>query len=348
MILDNRSMIKKIDKSGMLNLLEKFAVQCMDADSIKISPVVAQEYDCIVWAGMGGSAIAGDILKQVVERNCSIPMFVHRNYGLPKFVSNKSLVLAISYSGDTEETLDACTEAVKRKATVWTLSSGGKLEKFAKNNKIPHAKIPAGQPPRCSLGYLFFPAANLFFMLGYIKKIVVEKIAEIADACVKKYGVDAVDNNLAKEFARKIHNKNAVIYSGDFLLPVAIRWKTQFAENSKHMVSVNVFPEMNHNEIMAWNFPIQYVENSIVLFLYDRNDHQRTKLRMELTADILKKKSILVEKLESDESEPVQRMFSLLLLGDWVSFYSALLNGVDPTEIKEISLLKKELTSTNQ
>ncbi|HOK79917.1 MAG TPA: bifunctional phosphoglucose/phosphomannose isomerase [bacterium] len=348
MIIDNRSLIKKIDKSGMLDLLEKFALQCKEADSIEVSCVPQQKYDCIIWAGMGGSAIAGDILKQVIQHNCSTPFFVHRNYGLPKFVSNKSLVLGISYSGDTEETCDACTEAVNRGAMVWTLSSGGKLEEFAMNNRIPHVKIPSGQPPRCSLGYLFFPPANLLFMLGYIKKIETEKIAEIADMCAKKYGVDNQENNIAKEFARKIYNKNVVIYSGDFLSPVALRWKTQMAENSKHMVLTNVFPEMNHNEIMAWNFPSHYIKNSIVFFLYDRGDHERIKLRMDLTADILSMKSIQVQKIESDEQEPVQRMFSLLLLGDWISFYLALLNGVDPTEIKEISYLKTKLASSNQ
>ncbi|MGB9642144.1 MAG: SIS domain-containing protein, partial [Candidatus Ratteibacteria bacterium] len=163
MIMNNRNIIQKIDKSGMLELLGKFALQCKKADSIEVSCVPQKEYDCIVWAAMGGSAIAGDMLKQIVEQNCFMPFIVHRNYGLPKFVSNKSLVLGISYSGDTEETCDACIEAVNRGATVWTLSSGGKLEKFARNKKIPHVKIPAGQPPRCSLGYLFFPPANLLF-----------------------------------------------------------------------------------------------------------------------------------------------------------------------------------------
>ncbi|MCM8763929.1 MAG: bifunctional phosphoglucose/phosphomannose isomerase [Candidatus Omnitrophica bacterium] len=344
MILDDKNLIRKIDKSGMLELIENFDSQCIDADSISISDVPVRDYDCVVWAGMGGSAIAGDILKQMVEMYCSLPFIVHRNYGLPNYVNNRSLVFAISYSGDTEETLSAFKEGVKKKASIVSLSSGGQLEKLSKREGVLHIKIPAGQPPRCSLGYIFFPLANLLRRLGFVEQVDAGKIAELARTYRNIYGVESRENR-AKEFARKMHGKNIVIYSGEGLLPAATRWKTQIAENSKQMVAVNVFPEMNHNEIMAWNFPSHLISNSVVFFLRDSKDNERVRLRMNLTGEILKSKSIPVYDVESQGIQTVERIFSLILLGDWISFYLALLNGVDPTEIKEISYLKKKLSS---
>ena len=345
-ILDSRDLIKKIDKSGMLKLIENFDSQCIEADSISIGDIPARDYNCIVFAGMGGSAIAGDILKQMFEQHCSLPFIVHRNYGLPDYVNDRSLVFAVSYSGDTEETLSAFREAMKRNALVVSLSSGGQLEKLSNKYGVLYIKIPAGQPPRCSLGYIFFPLANLLRKLGYVKQVNVEKIAEIAKNCANVYGVESRENK-AKEFARIMRGKIVVLYSGDLLLPAATRWKTQMAENSKQMVAVNVFPEMNHNEIMAWNFPLNWISNSVVFFLRDTRDNERVKLRMDLTGKILKSKSTPVYEVESEGTQVVERIFSLILLGDWISFYLALLNGVDPTEIKEISYLKRELASSS-
>ncbi|MCM8815771.1 MAG: bifunctional phosphoglucose/phosphomannose isomerase [Candidatus Omnitrophica bacterium] len=342
MILENRNLIEKIDKSGMLKLIESFDMQCIEADSITVECTYEGNYNCIVFAGMGGSAIAGDILKQMVEIHCFLPFIVHRNYGLPGCVNEKSLVLAVSYSGDTEETLSAFEQAVKIGARVVSLSSGGKLEELSKKAGTLHIKIPSGQPPRCSLGYIFFPIANLLKKLGHIKNVNVSKIVELARTYRNVYGVESRENK-AKEFARLMHGKNIFIYSGELLLPAATRWKTQIAENSKQMVSINVFPEMNHNEIMAWNFPLHLVSNSIVFFLRDPQDNERVKIRMSLTGEILKSKAIPVYEIESQGIDVVERIFSLILLGDWVSFYLAILNGVDPTEIREITYLKKKL-----
>lgn len=345
MILENREIIGKIDRSNMLKLIEEFDQQCINARSISVPDIPAQNYNCIVCAGMGGSAIAGDILKELTEEGKSIPFVVHRDYGLPNFVNERSLVLTISYSGNTEETISAFKEAIKRKSTIVSLSSGGELEDLSKKYSISHIKIPAGQPPRCSLGYIFFPLAHLLEKSGFIKVVNVEKIAEIARDCRNRYGVEN-EKNKAKDFARLMHGKNVVIYSGQTLFPVITRWKTQLAENSKQMVSVNLFPEMNHNEIMAWNFPSVFIKNTIVFFLYDRTDNERVKIRMDLTSGILKSKSIPVYEIEGEENEKIERMFSLIFLGDWISFYLALLNGVDPTEIKEISYLKTKLTES--
>ncbi|HPP66805.1 MAG TPA: bifunctional phosphoglucose/phosphomannose isomerase [bacterium] len=345
MILDDKSYIEKIDKSNMLHLIEGFDRQCIKAGSIKLFPVEKRPYSHIVFCGMGGSAIAGDILKKLVEINSSTPFFVHRDYGLPNFVGKDSLVIVVSYSGNTEETIDAYQQAIARGSTVWVLSSGGNLEERARADKKPYVKIPAGQPPRCSLGYLFFPVARMLYMLGIIKPVVAERIAEMATYSKRNYGVERTKGNRAKKIATIMHNRNVVIYSGNFLYPAVLRWKTQLAENSKHSVSINCFPEMNHNEIMAWSHPKFLIENSVVFFFYDANDCQRVKLRMDLTRKIFEVKSIKTQKFFSHGRNPADRIFSLIMLGDWVSFYLAILNGMDPTEIKEISYLKKKLSS---
>lgn len=342
MILDNRELIRKIDRSNMLELLENFDRQCIEASSIDTGEIPLLEFNCVVFAGMGGSAIVGDILKQLVKKNCTVPFWVHRNYGLPHFVDNRSLVFAVSYSGNTEETLSAFKEAINRGSVVVSLSSGGVLEGISKKEGIMHIKIPSGQPPRCSLGYMFFPLSKLLQKSGFIEYVDTEKIARLAGVCRKRYGVH-VRENKAKEIARAMHNKNIVIYSGEFLAPATLRWKTQIAENSKQMVSINFFPEMNHNEIMAWNFPFDFVKNSSVFFLYDKQDNDRVKLRMNLTREILQEKGVSIYEVESEGDDAFERIFSIIILGDWISFYLALLNGVDPTEIKEISDLKRKL-----
>ncbi|MCX7705573.1 MAG: bifunctional phosphoglucose/phosphomannose isomerase [bacterium] len=344
MITDNRKLIEKIDKSNMLGLIENFDVQCLQAYSIHVGDISMENINCFVFAGMGGSAIVGDILKQLVEDCSNIPFIVHRDYALPSCATDKSLVFAVSYSGNTEETLSAFREAIKRNSRVVSLSSGGDLEKVSKKEGVLHIKIPSGQPPRCSLGYMFFPLAKILEKPGYIRPFSIKKIVEMAGNLRNVYGIDS-KNNMAKTIAHAMHNKNIVIYSGKFLAPAALRWKTQIAENSKQMAFVNFFPEMNHNEIMAWNYPFDFVKNSIVFFLRDSNDNDRVKLRMELIADILEKKGIPVHEVLSEGNDVVERIFSLIILGDWISFYLALLNGEDPTEIKEITYLKKELSS---
>jgi len=344
MILNDRKSIEKIDKSNMLGLIENFDRQCKEAGCIKIPSIKKKQYDFIILSGMGGSAIAGDILKILVEMDSSVPFIVHRDYGLPGFIGKNSLVLAVSYSGNTEETISAYKQAVSRGATVCAISSGGEIEKLASTRGMPHIKIPSGQPPRCSLGYLFFPLEKLLYTIGVIKQCSSEKISNMALSCRENYGIDKIQDNKAKEIASLVHNKNVVVYSGNTLSPSALRWKTQLSENSKHIASVNYFPEMNHNEIMAWNYPDFVVKNSVIFFFYDKGDNKRVKLRMDLTSKIIGVKSLNIQKLNSYGKSTIERIFSLIILGDWVSFYLAILNGVDPTEIKEISYLKKELS----
>jgi glucose/mannose-6-phosphate isomerase len=296
---------------------------------------------------MGGSAIGGDIVKQLASSVSSIPVIVHRDYGLPLSVGKDSLVIAVSYSGNTEETLDAYEEARRRRASLWTISSGGKLEEAAHRDRIAHVKIPSGQPPRCSLGYLLLPVLKMCSCINLIEPVDFEGLRRTVSLVLKQCAVAEEANNPAKNLAGELRNKNVVIYSGQFLSPAALRWKQQLAENSKHIASANIFPELNHNEIMAWSHPEFLAANTVMIFLYDETDHARVKRRMDLTAEILGVKSIPIFKLFGNGSRNIERLMYLILLGDWVSFFLAIYNRTDPTEIKEISDLKERLTAAS-
>ncbi|MCL5674334.1 MAG: bifunctional phosphoglucose/phosphomannose isomerase [Candidatus Omnitrophica bacterium] len=344
-ILDDVQKIKDIDKSNMKSMLDGFDRQSLSAWNIKLPDMDKKEFDSICLCGMGGSAVGGDIIKQVAEGTSTI-IYVNRDYTLPRFVNEKSLVIPVSYSGDTEETISCYNDAKSKKASIWSISSGGMLEELSRKDGVPHVKVEKGFPPRCALGYLFFPVLKLFIELGIIKKFEIDKTFLSIKKYIEEYRVENEKGNKAKEFADRLWNKNPVVYSGPFLFPVAIRWKTQFAENSKNVAFINVFSELNHNEIMSWNFPEFLVHNTIFFFLHDESDHPRIKQRMALTEKILKDKNLEVINVSSCGEHPVERIFSLLVLEDWLSFYLAILNNMDPTEIKEITYLKKELAKT--
>ncbi len=344
-ILNDRQKINEIDKSDMKSMLDKFDEQSKAAYNIKIPLPGKKDFDSICFCGMGGSAVGGDIMKQLSEGFSGI-IHVNRDYTLPSFVNKKSLVIPVSYSGNTEETISCYNDAKSRNAYIWSISSGGILEELSEKDGVPHVKVEKGFPPRCALGYLFFPILKLFIELGIIKNFDVERVFSLIKKSIEKYRVENEKENKAKEFANKVWNKNPVIYSGPFLFPAVIRWKTQFAENSKNVAFINVFSELNHNEIMSWNFPEFLVHNTVFFFLRDESDHPRIKQRMDLTEKIFKDKKIEVINVPSFGKHPVERIFSLIILGDWLSFYLAVLNNADPTEIKEISYLKSELSKT--
>jgi len=346
LLLDDAHSVAKIDASNMRALLSTFDTQCRDAAAGAVPIPAARTYPCICVAGMGGSAIAGDYGKRLVKPDAGCSVIVHRDYGLPSCVREGSLVVALSYSGDTEETVSAYREARKRRCDVWTLSSGGTLEKLAKEDGVSHVKIPPGNPPRCSLGWIFFPLFRLFLGLGLVEAFdaasffaaVATKVRECASADAKQ--------NPAKMFAWDCFNRNIVVYSGRALAPAACRWKTQVAENSKAFAFCNEFPEMNHNEIMSWTYPEFLAANSTVFFLVDPDDHPRVRVRMELTEKILSDKGVRTRLVGPFAGDALTRLFLATVLGDWMSFYLAILHGVDPTAIPEISLLKRELAKT--
>lgn len=350
--LDDPKIIKKYDRSGMLELIETFPGQCRAAKAIGLKfdlpSAYRRQYKNIVCTGLGGSAIGADIARSYVLEEAYAPILVNRNYALPGFVSEDTLVVTSSYSGNTEETLSAYKDARAKKAGIVAITSGGQLGKMAGEDGFPVISIPGGLPPRCALGYSFFPLLILLSKAGIIS----DKSKDIDSAIkVMEYLKDGKighaipkKKNLAKSIACGIHLKYPVIYAGaDHMDAVVTRWRGELAENSKTLASTHVFPEMNHNEIVGWDNPKKLLKDFAVLMLRDKDDSPRVAKRIDITKNIIKDEKIDVIEVDSLGEGLLSRMFSLIYIGDFTSFYLAILNRLDPTPVERIDYLKKRL-----
>src|SRR3989338_1460317 len=318
------------DNSNMIKVLEDFPHQCKTALELTKGMAVSGKVDKIVVAGMGGSAVGGDLLKTYMH-DSKIPVFVVRDYNIPNFVDENTLFFAVSYSGSTEETLSAYEEAAKKKAKIVAVTSGGQLADKAK--KI--IKIPSGLQPRAALGYLFFPVLGVLANSG-IADVKGKEIEEVLGILSKTDDFKAVGERIA----RKIGLRTPLVYASELLCPVAYRWKTQFNENSKVAAFHHSFSEMNHNEIAGY----QNVNKNefIAILIRDANDNERIKKRMDITKEIISTR-IDVEEVFTRGEYLLSRIFSGIYYGDFASYYLALANRVDPTPVTVIENLKKKL-----
>lgn len=341
--------IATYDKSNMRKLLLEFPKQITEAVKIGNEAEVSytsSDIHSIVLTGLGGSAIGGDVLRSYLSDELRVPIFVNRHYFLPEFVNEKTLVIVSSYSGNTEETIAAHHDAAKRGAKVLCISSNGETAKLAAKYKHPLITIPKGFPPRAALGYSFFP--TLIAMSNM--KLIASKEKEIKETISllkKKSKVYSSLNaqNTALDIAKHLYTKLPVIYSSaDRFDVVNVRWRGQLAENAKVLAFGHVLPEMNHNELVGWKVLRRIMQDMAVVFLRDKGDHKRVQIRMDITKDIASQFASSTIDVESEGKSLLTRMFSLIYLGDWVSLYLAILNGVDPTPVKVIDYLKNELS----
>ena len=341
--------IELIDRSNFLKLLVEFPQQVEDAIRIARSVEVklnVRGIQNIVIAGMGGSAIGGDLLRSYLADKIRAPIFVNRHYSLPEFVGQNSLVFVSSYSGNTEETVAAHREATKRRAKIICISSGGETASLAKRYRQPVVRIPGGYPPRAALGYSFFP------MLIILNRLRLAKVAQSAcretvrllSVLSERYGDVNSVNNFALDLANRLKERLPIVYcSTERFDSVNLRWRGQLAENAKVLAFGNVIPEMNHNELVGWRVLKDLMKNIAVVILRDKHDHRCVQKRMDITKNIIGEFSACVTEVQSEGRSVLARMFSLVYLGDWVSFYLAVLNGVDPTPVKVIDYLKAQL-----
>jgi len=334
--------MNKTDKFGMLNLLVKFPDQCADAFSVGKNFFVPQSYigagyKNIVFSGLGGSAIGADLLRSYLADEIKIPVFVNRDYTIPRFVGKDTLFLACSYSGDTEETLSSYAEAKQRGAKVIAMASGGKLGILAKEDKVPVIGIPGGYPPRAALGYSFFGWLDVLYKFGFIADKTEDVAVAIDDMKVFR-------DSEAKRLARELVGKYIIIYAANkHIDSVVVRWRSQLAENAKTLASTHLFPEMNHNETVGWEGPKKLLKDFVVVLLRDEGEHPRVAKRMDITKAMIGKESKVIE-VRSKGRNLLSRMFNLINTGDFTSYYLAVLNGVDPTPVEKIVYLKKELS----
>ena len=287
-ILDDIERIRATDPQNMYNRIFDLPEQLADALKIaKLWKVDANDFleiKNIVLVGMGGSAIGGEIIRSYLRSKLLIPFDICRHYVLPEYVDDETLVIASSYSGNTEETLAAVDDALRRKAMLAAVGTGGMLEDVAKLNDIPMCKVPGGFQPRAAIGYSVVPLLMFFEKIGLIKNVAKE-IEHVA-AGLQKYREKYIEDNPtvsnpAKHLAEKLHGKITFIYTGPVLTDaVGLRWKGQLCENSKAMAFCNQFPEFNHNELVGWSPTIeQHAEHLSVVVLRDMEDHQQIRMR---------------------------------------------------------------------
>ena len=278
-ILDDPQAMNQSDPGGMSAILASFGRQLEEALKLELDQEIsfAEEVQNILVCGLGGSAIGGDFLRAYLGADLKVPLHVNRNYALPGFAGPSTLALICSYSGDTQETLSAFHEARKARCSMVCWTSNGQLLDLAKQNGIPCIQVPAGLPPRTSLGYSTVPLLRVLTRLGLIsdRSQEVEGALDEVRRCIDDYRLETpVAENEAKQLALKVHGKIPLLYgSQDRLDVMGVRWRGQFAENGKQLAYSSALPEMNHNEIVGWQHPEEVLRQLIPIFLRDRDDH---------------------------------------------------------------------------
>lgn len=351
-ILDNISEIRKIDKNDMLSF-------CVEApkhyeEAAKIAEALELNYPkpkAVVVAGMGGSAIGGELLKDWSRYKLKIPIEVCREYSLPAYVDKKTLTFIVSYSGETEETLSIFLEAIKRKCMAVCISSGGTLLEFAEKMQLPKLQVQAGIPPRAALPYLFIPMLMFLEKLGLVSEASVEiseAIQVIRQVCSENAPQKPLIENLSKKLASNLHGTIPVVYGFEFFRSVTQRFKQQFNENSKVPSKWEIFPELNHNEVVGWEKAEEFAKCFSAIILRDKSEPKEILCRIEATKELMLGKTAGTYEVWSRGEAQLAKMLSTTLIGDFTSVYLALLRGVDPTPVETIAALKKRISKTRK
>jgi len=289
-------------------------------------------------AGMGGSSIGGELLVTLANKFSKLPFQVIRDNKVPKFIDSKTLLIVVSYSGNTEETLSFFEQA-KGNNNMLCISSNGVLEDLAKKENIPLVIIPKGYPPRGAIAYLFFPALEI------LRK---SKILSIKKEFIKET-INILEENKdtakawAEEVSGNIKEKLPFIYSIYDFCAVARRWSTQINENSKSLAHWAVFSELDHNEIVGWENPKEILKRTFIFILRNRNGDERINKRIEITSELIKEFSGEIMSVYSDGDSLLARLFSLIQKGDYLSYFLAKAYKVDPLPVKRIQELKRRL-----
>jgi glucose/mannose-6-phosphate isomerase len=291
----------------------------------------------VLICGLGGSGIGGKIIDLLLKLDINIPIVVTNDYSIPNFVNENTLVIASSYSGNTEETLAAVIESNKRKSEIVAITSGGKLLDLVKANNWNSLVVPGGEQPRGMLAYSLVQLLYIFEKYNLVDANYTPLLKEVIEL------VDTNENNIqteAKELATKIHNKQVVIYAEQSLEGVAVRFRQQINENAKELCWHHVLPEMNHNELVGW---AGGNKNQAIIKLNSSFDFYRTKKRWEICKEVISKYTDSIYEIEAKGSSKLVQILYLIHLTDWVSVFLADLKNVDSVEVEVILHLKTEL-----
>jgi len=346
--VDIAPLISRYDTSGYLSFLTGFADQIEDAAGMDI-PVERQKYTGIAHVavtGMGGSACGGALLRSLYADEIPVPVSVIRDYRLPACVSRSTLVVASSYSGNTEETIAAYRAARERGAQCVCVTAGGALAREAKEACVPVVFLPPGYQPRAAVGY------SLIALIGIVIKtgLLPDKHADIAGAAAEirrlneSFSPENAAGSAPLNLAGALRGKIPVVYTGPAPFDaLGMRWRCQFAENAKVLAFSNSLPEMNHNEIMGWDKDHAPGKSVYAVFLRDAHEQEAIRRRFEITREIVERHAAGAAEVWSTGTGRLARVMSLLFYGDYASYYLALLNGKDPMVIGNINDLKRKM-----
>jgi len=348
-VLDDLAAYQRIDPEGMLSRIRDLPRQCRaawnEAQGLKLSNDY-RDIDKVVILGMGGSAIAGDFLRSLVALESPVPIFSHRNYDLPLLVDDRTLLIASSYSGNTEEVLSAFDQGLATGAKKVAITTDGELLATARAKNVPAFVFAYPAEPRAALGYSFMPLLAIAQKLG----IVTDKSADVDEAVAVMEGLAAridesapLARNPAKQLAQRLHQRLPVVYGAGILAPVARRWKGQLNETSKVWCFYEELPEADHNALVGYGLPKEMAARALVVFLRAPSLHPRILLRYDLTRTALEEAGVESAMVEAEGKSSLAQMMSATLFGDWVSLYLAILNGVAPAPTPPIGILKERL-----
>lgn len=319
--------------------VQNFTNQLKEAKSIAEKAVISESKNIhnILITGLGGSGIGGTIISELIADTCKVPITVNKDYFLPEFVNENTLVIVSSYSGNTEETLSAMQIAISKKAQIVCITSGGKVLALAKQHQFDFIEIPGGMPPRSCIGYALVEMIKILVAKGFAS-------ASLFADLDKSIALLDTENNAikteAQKIAEKLYTKFPVLYSLGSCEGTVVRFRQQINENSKMLCVHHTFPEMNHNELVGWT-----VKNDAlaVVTFHTSFDYERTRKRYEVCRPIFEKYASTVIDIKAKGVSKLEQFFYLINIGDWISCYMADLRGIDPVEVNVIDHLKAEL-----
>ncbi len=352
--LDDPQVYPQYDPDGMLAHLHRMPELCQQAWQMAMDFDLPEDYSRvtkIVIIGMGGSAIGGDLVSRLVTPEAKLPIIIHRDYNLPAFIDSETLIIASSYSGMTEETLSAFKQALETDSKKLVITTGGELQTMAEASDVPVFSFDYQAQTRAALPFILLP------ILGFLQKlgVIADKSAEVTEAVAVleelsrriNEGV-ALSQNPAKQLASRFYGHLPVIYGADLVSEVAHRWKTQLNENSKAWAYYEAFSELNHNAVVGYRFPSELASKIVVVLLRPANLPERIQLRHQLTCQLLDRAKVSYQFVDGDGSSPLSQLMSLVLFGDYTSYYLAILYQTDPSLIAAIDYLKQNLKDPRQ
>ena len=310
------------------------AMEIGDASNLKKSD---KKFNNILICGLGGSGIGGTIINDIISSKANIPILATKDYSIPNFVDENTLVIASSYSGNTEETIYALEKCQNRNTEICIITSGGKLKTIAEENNYNHIIIPGGHPPRAMFGYAF---TELFYVLNHYGIIDNSFKSDFTNSISLLNSEKEDIQDKAMELAKKMYQKTPVIYVAQGFEGVAVRFRQQINENSKMLCWHHIVPEMNHNELLGWR---TNVDDLAVVYFRNKSDFDRNQIRMDINRQVISKFTNNITEVWSKGESQIENTLYHINFGDWVSWYLSEMNNVDAIEIDVINFLKGEL-----